>query len=651
MTERRLTFVPKVDAAPAPRQGSVVVVLDPTWTPVMGDRPDVLSARQVLGRVVERVDLFDGALVLVDAWAAKSGIADTLIVEDTTYWFRLREPMWRWVHERLLWRLAIGELERQGAVDAVELLADDPALADVIRARWPDAAVSARTVEGGASTSTATRSSASTASPIARLGRLLTRREPRIPKVANPAPLAAPEERQRRERILADRVDVIAGDERRRVVVLTNPGTHQRIGDSTSARVDPLFGGIIPGLEAGGDLVVLLATGIDQRRDDDWAIVADDGRMLPQFLLRTRWADADDDARAERALEATSGAIDAASSTSVDLDRLDLTSAFVDGLRSAATQIIRTDVQMLARIERLIDELRPASIVLAQEGIRTPWLMAAHAAGVPVVAVQHGVLYAGHAGYPDRRHPALRLPTRTCVYGRSEREVLLDLAYEPDEVVVTGSPRLDLDTLRMTGDDAAERAAVRQELGVADSDRLVVVSTINLRFIQRSHFAHMLEALFSPPPIGVHVVFKQHPGEREAGPYRELLAGLARAETAPAPPISVVKDIDLYRLLRAADAHLGLLSTVLTEAVVTGTPNLIAMTDAHSDLLGYVEAGVATPVRTAADLRAALERLAAPDAATRRAFLDRHFRPGDAGARIIEVIDSVAVPGAVAETL
>jgi len=301
--------------------------------------------------------------------------------------------------------------------------------------------------------------------------------------------------------------------------------------------------------------------------------------------------------------------------------------------------IVRTDVRMLARIERLIAELVPSAILLAQEGIRTPWLIAGRRAGVPVLAVQHGVLYAGHAGYPNRRHPALCLASRTCVYGPFERGVLLELAYEPEEIVVTGSPRLDLDaTSTDPVNSGAERAAVRRELGVADGDRLLLVSTVNLRFVQRSHLAHMLEALLGAPLPRVHVVFKQHPGERDAGPYRELLVGMARARGYAPPPISVVKDIDLYRLLRAADAHLGLLSTVLTDAVVAGTPNLIALTDGHADLLGYIEAGVARPVRTTAELIAALDAPRPPDPAARQAFLDRHFRWGDASGRIIDEV-------------
>jgi hypothetical protein len=654
VTRRRLVFVDETASAPPPVNGTAVVVLDPTWTPAPGDRPDLLSARQVQGRVIERIDLFDGALGQLDAWAAASGIADTLAVEGTTYWFRLRETMWRWVHEHLLWRHTIGELERAGSVDEVVVLAIDPALADVVRARWPDARIEDPSSDA-ASAAPPTADRGTGTSPLGRVGRLLGRGRPSAPpSAAAPASrlsgMASAEERDRREAILAERAARLAADGRPRVIVLTNPGTHQRIGAGGGTRRDPLFGSVIPDLEARGHRVVLLATGIDQRHDEDWALVADDDRMLPQFLLRTRWAQPEDDERTAHALAAVEAAIDGTASSRLELDGLDLTDAFLGGLRSSAVQVIRTDVQMLARIERLIGELRPVAILLAQEGIRTPWLVAGHAADVPVIAVQHGILYAGHAGYPNVRHPALRLPTRTSVYGAFEREVLLDLAYRNDEVVVTGSPRLDLDTAMSVMDRDAERAEVRRELGVADGDRLLVVSTVNLRFVQRSHFAHMLEVLLSPPPPGVHVVFKLHPGERDEGPYRALLEGLARAASVAPPPITVVKDIDLYRLLRAADAHLGLLSTVLTEAVVTGTPNLIALTDGHTDLLGYVEAGVAHPVRTRDEVAAALEHLQPPDPAARQAFLDRHFLAGDASARVIDVVEAVigTTPAAVA---
>ena len=117
--------------------------------------------------------------------------------------------------------------------------------------------------------------------------------------------------------------------------------------------------------------------------------------------------------------------------------------------------------------------------------------------------------------------------------------------------------------------------------------------------------------------------------------------GLARAGGYAPPPISVVREIDLYRLLRAADAHLGLHSTVLTDAVMAGTDNLIARVEASGNLLGYVAAGVARPVD--AGRRRACRARSSRSRRTRRprqTFIEDHFRPGDASDRIVEAIAS-----------
>jgi len=660
MSTTRLHVVPTLAEAPDPSPGATIVVLDPTWVPVPGERHDLVAARRLFGDVVERLDLFDGALELVDAWADATGIADRLTVEGVTYWFRMRETMWRWLHERLLWRHALaGVVERVSASDditEVRIPPDEPALADVARLLWPDRVVvdgpDASETDADAEAPSPSAASRGTtvafANPVRRVVRsLLGRSAPAATEASVITGGRAGTERARREAILADRVASIVAEPTDRVLVLTNPATHQRVGAAGGDRRDPLFGAIIPGLSRAGLPPVLLATGIDHRRDDDWRLVEADDRMLPQFLLRTRWSRSADDARAEVALTDLHAAVAAVRDAPLDVDGIDLGPEFADALLAAATRVVRTDVHMLARAERLIDELEPRAVILAQEGIRTPWLIAARRAGIPSFAVQHGVLYPGHAGYPNRWHPDRCLPTRTFLYGDFERQVLLDLgSYQPDEVETVGSPRLDLDTAPTDADGrAAERRAVRVELGVADGDRLVVISTVNLRFVQRSHFAHMLEAMLCGPLPGVHLVFKQHPGEHDDGPYRELVRGLAVAGGWTAPPISVVKDVDLYRLLRAADAHLGLLSTVLTDAVAAGTPNLIALTDRHADLLGYVEAGVARPVRSPADVRAALDDPSSTEPGARAAFLARHVRTGDASARIVaSVVTLVRAP-------
>ena len=653
----RLHFVPLAIDAPPARPGEVSIVLDTAWTPAAGERSDVVSVRPYFAAAVERADLYAAALATLDRWGQASGVADHVLVDGVTYWFRAREDMWHWVHERLLWWHAVTAIDADFGPAAITAPADEVALLDVVRA--VDRAVDVREAptEEGPESEAAARPAAAAAAPprpaqaSRSLPRAIARRIVRPFRAQTPPPERPGRtekdrrsaETARRTALLDERLARLLAGPKPRVVVLTLPSSYQRVGESASAeRRDPNLGSVIPALVDAGLEPVVIGLGMSRERDEDWATTELDDRLLPAFYLQSRWARPEDRDRARAAAGAALAGIEAVSHVPFEIDGLDLTSPFLASLRVTLQKIIEPDVVQSARVERLTDEVRPSAFLMTQEGHRTPWLRAAERAGVPTFALQHGVLYPTHAGYPDHRHPRLILPTRTFVFGDYERRVLEGLAYERGEVTAAGSPRLDLDTaVPAAADGGAERSATRQELGIADGAVVLVVSTLHLPFVRRSHLVHMIETCLGGRLAGVHVVFKQHPGERDEGPYRQLLDGLARAGGYEAPAITLVKDIDLFRLLRAADAHLGLNSTVLTDAVMAGTPNLIAIVEGHRDLLGYVAAGVARPIHGVDELRAALHepRPAAPDA--RRAFLDDHFLPGDAGRRIATEIAGV----------
>jgi hypothetical protein len=641
----RLNFVASVADAPPPLPGQSTVVLDPAWTPGPGERSDVVSIRPWFAAGLEAHDLFGDSLDLIDRWGRATGAADHLVVEGVTYWFRVREPLWQWLHERLLWRYALAAFEGDAPFESVAAPANEAALLDVLDALGrrvetigesdPDPAAG-----GGRSTTSAM----SADEPLRTALRGVVRRL--LPRPESPATA----ERRRRNALLDERVAMLASLPAPRIVVLTLPGSYQRIGGAGGASRDPNLGSVIPKLHDAGLEPIVVGIGMSRTREEDWSAFESDERLLPGYLLASRWGRPEDDDRAAAVTRAVIGGVDAMPPVALDLDGLDIGPAFVAALRSLLARLIDTEVHQLARVERLIEELAPAALLMSQEGHRTPWLMAAARAGVPTFALQHGVLYPTHPGYPDRRDARLIVPSRTFVFGEYERRVLEAGAYDRGEVIVSGSPRLDLDA---SDDDAeagrsdptAERTAVRTELGVSDGDRMLVVSTVHTPFVRRSHLAHMIEACLGGPLPAVHVVFKQHPGERDEGPYRDLLHGLARAGGYAPPPMSVVREIDLYRLLRAADAHLGLHSTVLTDAVMAGTDDLIARVEASGDLLGYVAAGVARPVTRVADLRAALDHPQPAHPAARRTFIEDHFRPGEASARIVdEIRDEVSEP-------
>jgi hypothetical protein len=546
--------------------------------------------------------------------------------------------MWHWLHERMLWRLAIDQLLDHAAPGEFVVPASEAALcevADLLASAARPGALAERTTGPGGSAD-----AAHDAAPDRATGRLQW-------WAAWPARRRRRMELEGRDGLLDERVQKLASERHGRVLVLSHMGIRQQIRTSVGERpVDPNLSGVIGRLRAGGDDPIVIGLGLDHRIDDDWAVIRDDDGLIPQSVVQKRWAVSNP--TAELVVDAMVKALETAPTSAIDVDGVDLAPGLVAGLKAFARTGLPIAQRQEPRVEKLLAELRPRAMLLTHEGIRTPWLVAARRAGVPTFAVQHGVLYPTHPGYAHPRHPGLVLPDRTFVFGEYERRVLLDHGgYRDDEVVVSGSPRLDLGTALQQDPQKVdvERMAVRRELGVRDGDLMLVVSTVNLPFIRRFHVVQMLERMLGGPLPGIHVVFKKHPGELDDGPYQALLTGLARAGAYDAPPVTIVREVDLYRLLRAADAHLGLRSTVLTDAVVVGVPNLIATVQAHADILGYVEAGVARPVRNRGELLDALANPQPADAAARASFLEHHFLPGDASERIARVVREGSVGG------
>jgi hypothetical protein len=583
-------------------------------------------------------------------------MTDLLAIDGVTYWYRLREIAWHWLHERLIWERVIagvaGPWESASAPASIIVPGHETALQEVVAAVARARGIEVEVVPAGgppANSSSVDLIVAPAAAAGSAAGRPqadrtgIGRLAARLRRFAGGSPVSAPAAASApgrataaaRADTLAQRLSALAADPTGPILVLTNTRLQQRIGDPGAGRLeDPNLGPVIARLRAAGHDPVLVGLGLDESRDADWPAIASDPRLLPQSVLR-RWRGQEDSA--SRTADLARERIRAAAAVPLDVHGVDLAPALTAWLGEQAATIIRTILRQVPRIGGLVEALRPRAIVLTHEAIQTPWLQVARTRSVPTFAVQHGMIYPTHPGYRHPRDPRLVLPDVTFVTGPFERDALLGHGgYQADAVAVVGSPRLELDDPTSAGPlGADEREAVRREMGVADGNRMLVVSTGFLPLQRRFVLPASLERLFGETVPGVHVVFKQHPGESDEGPYRALLVGLARAGGFAPPPITVVRDVDLYRLLRAADAHVGLLSTVLTDAVAAGTPNLIAIDQAHTDLLGYVAAGVARPIRDAADLRAALDEPWPPDEAARQAFLAAHLEPGPASERIV----------------
>ena len=600
-------------------------------------------------------DLFPATTRLLDDWADASGVVDAMTVDGTSFWYRRRLWAWRWLHERLIWIGILDDIARDHRLEAIELpRPDETALRDVIHllaerddltlvpaadrgpgdeAPLDQADPPDRDGEPAPASAPAHEPRGSADPPVGMFAGYLRA----VVRWTRLRPIDRQRARLAERRAAADtRIDEFAAEGPGRILAIVDPAALQPVSFAGGQRaIDPFLGPVLQELAGTPFEPITVELGSRAADDPTWARLSsrDGARSIAGDSLERCFGDPADARTTSEMAKAVEIALDAMPGALV-FAGMDLARSLSAGLIRYARSVLPARLREVARAKRLLQKLRPAALLLVDEYGRTEWLTAARQVGIPVAAVQHGIIHPWHPGYQHRgRPPARPIPARTYVFGDHERRLLVELGgYREDEVIVVGSPRLDV--VAAAG-EPEELARIRAEMGCRTGDRLLVVTTTFAAVYRRFHTPVAIGTLFDQVLTGVRVVIKLHPGEADGDLYRDLLQGLAASADRPPIDVTIVKRVDLYRLLAAADAHLGLYSTVLTEAVAVGTPNLLAATQASSDLLGYVQAGVAAPIRTAAELRASIESPPRVDPGARRAFLDDHFLPGRASARIV----------------
>jgi hypothetical protein len=613
-----------------------VVLLDTTREVRVGPPGGEIAVRDVAERVLAGRDLIAETADHLDAWAEASGVVEAMALDGTSFWYYFRLRHWMWLQQQILWlgildaivhevgpaALQFGPDTDEAILAAARLLAERDGIEAIIPD--PPAAPPGRRKRAAPAPVGSAPSHRATppASLLDRLDdkrlELLSRRRPQ------------PDEPEDRRAFVAERIDRLAERPGRLLVVLEH--ARQRVDTRSGPKLtNPYLGPVVERLRGSHLDPIEIDIRAKLSDDDAWHRLHrwSGRRLLPSdavWVAGAPWDPDDFDKKARAVADRIT-----VTNVPVMVSGVDLGPALADCVATEARRSLAGQFRGAHRVRRLLQRLRPAAVLLADEYHRQTWLSAAQAEGIPTVAIQHGMIYRWHNGYIHRSRPeTLRLPARTYVFGRWERDLLVrSSVYREDEVRVGGSPRLDL-----VASARNERETVRAELGVAPGDRMVVISGTWGPIYRRFHYPIGLANLVDQPLPRVHFVVKLHPGEPDEGPYRAVIENAAARGGFSPPPVSVVQAVDLYRLLRAADAHVGIHSTVLTEAVATGTPNLLVDGLAGADLLGFVEAGVARPVSTGADLLAALDEGARATEDARQAFLAAHFEPGNASKRI-----------------
>lgn len=267
-------------------------------------------------------------------------------------------------------------------------------------------------------------------------------------------------------------------------------------------------------------------------------------------------------------------------------------------------------------------------------------------AGIPTIAVQHGVIHRDHLGYiypADVAPESVPLSQVTCLYGECDRRLLTECSvYREADIAVTGQVRMDLRdwTLHPMGTRSRNSHGLRNRVLPQGCDRLLFFTSQGL---YRSTTGPRLLRALALSQARHFLIIRPHPLEWSDDFWIDMIDKFGLSER-----VLVDREVALDDWLDACDLHVSGNSTVLSEAVVWGRPNLIIGARALGDFNLCLDAGVARDLDSFSSLDEAVASVLAESRTgdfelRRRDYVEDHFfrLDGDAGKRIAEVVGKV----------
>ncbi|MBI4294798.1 MAG: CDP-glycerol glycerophosphotransferase family protein [Chloroflexi bacterium] len=308
---------------------------------------------------------------------------------------------------------------------------------------------------------------------------------------------------------------------------------------------------------------------------------------------------------------------------SLDYRRLPLAEMARDRLYYMFALLFPEVIKHIERACNIIDMERPGAIVLVDDSslMERSLALVARARSVPTIQTSFG-LYVNLSvvGSIDR----------TAAWGQAVKDFLIEHGLAPaDSIEITGDPGSEAAKKQV---DGLAREDILARLNIAPDKKVVLFTsqavqpppvTVELR---ERLLRCVYNAIKELPDL--HFIVKLHPGEG-FDRHNQLRSEMALGN------ITVVKEWDLYELLKVCDVLISFHSGTAIEAMIMDKPVIAVKFSGRSDILPYAEKGAALGVTREQELVPAIQQVLLDDdvrqrlAAARAQFVLDYAGPQD----------------------
>ncbi|WP_042705937.1 UDP-N-acetylglucosamine 2-epimerase [Methanomicrobium mobile] len=290
---------------------------------------------------------------------------------------------------------------------------------------------------------------------------------------------------------------------------------------------------------------------------------------------------------------------------------------FKEYFKTLVIHLIPKAISFFAMAERAIMIEKPSAIILTNEYSMHSrgWIYAAKKHSVKSIAIQHGTISKNHQKYCLNHNPqdvsvagkkigtSYPIPDITCVWGKSDYDVLVKYAgYPKDQVIITGNPRYDY---LSQAHEKYSRSAFCTKYNINPSNRIILWTTGTHGENYEDNIAYINEVISACNVIpNVTLIIKQHPNEQPE--HTKIYRDAMEKNKDRFQIILPDKMEDTTEMVFSSDILIIRASTVGQEAVAFHKPIIILDFSEKKDLLEYVKENVAVPAYCEGSLRNAL---------------------------------------------